>query len=82
MREITAGSRNLHGADRDDSRAFTHPVMDAVPTSGGVSRAQAPSADVDFLYRVEGTSLVGESLTATPQTLETELHVSGLAEFL
>jgi len=56
--------------------------MNAVSAASGVSRAQASSADVNFLYRVKGASLVGESLPATSQSLETDLHVSGLSEFL
>lgn len=61
---------------------YTYSVMNAVPTPSRVSRAQTPSPDVNFLYRIKGTSLVGECLAAASKTLKTELHVSGLREFL
>jgi hypothetical protein len=56
--------------------------MNTVSTTSGVPRAQASSADVNFLYRVKGAPVVGESLPATSQSLKTDLHVSGLGEFL
>jgi hypothetical protein len=62
--------------------AHTYPVMNAVSTSSRMSGAQATSSDIDFLYRIKGTSLVGKSLAVTSETLKTESHESSLGEFL
>lgn len=60
----------------------TYPVLNAVPTSSRMSGTQATSPDIDFLYWIEGTSLVGKGLAVTSETLKTKPHKSGLGEFL
>jgi len=59
---------------------YTYPVLNAIPTSRRMSGAQATSSDIDFLYWIKGTSLVG--LAVTSEALKTEPHKSGLGEFL
>lgn len=59
-----------------------YPMLNAVATSCRMSGAQTTSSDIDFLYWIKGTSLVGKSLAVTSETLKTEPHESGLGEFL
>lgn len=57
-------------------------MLDAVATSASVAGTQAPSADVDLLYRVESAPFVTDRLPVTSNTLKTKPYVSRLREFL
>lgn len=60
--------------------ARTYPVLNAVPAPCRMSGAQATSSDIDFLYWIKGTSLVG--LAITSEALKAKPHESSLGEFL